>query len=232
MSKCQFCKKIFTQKSNRFRHQKHCFSNPKRSIISCDRCQKQFSYPSSLKTHLKKSCPFHDKVKLSIRKKGEPPPYKPNIKILDDTILERLSLYLGKIEGIDFLLNNIYKKQYKTIIKEAYLRDLKTVNYPMTKDNYGRFRYLDHRSNLINDIDGSSLARLLTNYIQNAMLKACNQLISKYTLLGDMDPLYDKYKIQNLQKIAFELNSNTTEMTKLLDSSILLSPTHMFWRVN
>lgn len=230
ISKCQYCDKSFTQKSNRFRHQKHCFKNPDRVVVECSRCKKQFSYPSSLKTHLKKSCLFRDKVKLTIRKKGEPPPFKPRM-LVDDSILERLKLYLGAEEGIDFLLSCVYKKQYNLIIQQSYLYGLKPLEYPMVKDNLGRYRYIDSRSNLINDIDGTSLAKVLTSYLQNALLKACNQLIVKYTGLDDMDPLYDKYKIHKLQKIAFELNSNTSEMKKYLEGSALLAPTHRFWLI-
>ncbi len=228
---CQFCNKTFNQKPNKFRHQKHCFDNPDRIDIRCDRCNKQFSYPSSLKTHLKKSCRFKDKVKLSLRKRGESPIFKPDINVVDDTILERLKLYIGDDDGIDFLINSIHKNQYHLIIKESYFHNLSSLEYPMTKDSYGKFRYLNDRKELINDIDGTGLAQVLTTYIQNALLKACNQLIAKYIALGEMDPLYDKYKIHKLQKIAFNLTTNTREVTKFLTGSELLSPTHCFWQV-
>ncbi len=240
---CTYCQKLFSQKSNRFRHQKHCSDNPNKIEIMCNKCNKIFSYPGSLKNHLKNTCSKRDKKKFSLKIKTEKPIRKISVpverknpqkkvsfiqkKVIDNYILERLIELTSQEKGIDFLLDNVYKEKYSEIIKTAFFKDLEPIEYPMVGNGKGGYRFLNSESQLINDIDGYKLSHDLLKYVQNAMLKASNILIRKYIALGDTNPLYDKYKLNKLQKIAFDITDNKGPMLQFLKT--LSVPEHQFW---
>jgi hypothetical protein len=115
--------------------------------------------------------------------------------VVGDNFYDELINVMGKSDAVDFLANAAAKGKPLDVINKLYLEGRDPNKYPIACRHakpVSNFRYLNNKHQIVDDKGGSSLGRAVSDKIQNAMLRATNELIK--------DGLDNKYDLTHLQR--------------------------------
>jgi hypothetical protein len=118
-----------------------------------------------------------------------------NFVVVGDNFFDELIHVMGKSNAVDFLANAAVEGKPLDVINKLYLEGRDPSKYPIACRKaleVSNFRYLNNKRQIVDDHGGSVLGREVSDKIQNAMLRATNELIK--------DGLDDKYDISHLQR--------------------------------
>lgn len=116
-----------------------------------------------------------------------------NFVVVGDNFFDELINVMGKDNAVDFLANAAVEGKPLDVINKLYLEGRDPNKYPIAcrKNNVSNFRYLNNKHQIVDDMGGTVLGRAVSDKIQNAMLRATNEIIK--------DGLNDRYDITHLQ---------------------------------
>lgn len=209
----------------------------KHKKVTCDRCNKIFSYQHTYAAHV---CTVAHQIKIIVK----PKPLNPQIPtvtelhqskitkltVIADDLFGQIVNQMGKHEGMKFLLDSM-DDECVDIIDKVYLSGKDKNQYPIACINKSHFRFLGSRHDVIDDVRGDLIVSKITNSIQNAFLKAIADLIQGHVEDDLIDALYRTYDIRSVHKRIKQLS--TTEQRERLRQGLankVTNPSHPFFQ--
>lgn len=138
-----------------------------------------------------------------------------NIQIIGQDFYQELCTRMGTHQAIDFLTNSAASNKPLDVIRRLYLDNIQPAHYPIAFHN-GSYRYINDQHKLVEDKTGQ-IAKTITSNIQEAMLKATNDLINQSMQQSKTDQLYDFYDLGVIQH-NLSLFTNPTMVDQIADS--------------
>lgn len=173
MYKCEWCSANFTQKTNKYRHKKKCGNQPK---IKLDIRPK----PTHTETILLNA--INDmRCELSSLKNKIDMPRETNVYNINKNInvfvggdaYQSLIDKYGKDNAMSMLLNDTTS----ALAKNLYFEGIAPNSYPIAcKDNL-HFRFLNDKSEVIDDLGGEKVNTAVISHMRNTMIRAVNEEI-------------------------------------------------------
>jgi hypothetical protein len=142
-----------------------------------------------------------------------------NISVIGSDFFHELKSKLGYDRTIGILTQAGTNPM--NVIKALYLDDKPPEDYPIACRNNNHFRYLNIDREIIDDQGGSSIGKVMSDRIRDAILLAANEIITSQ--LSNEDSIYD---IGSVQKGLTTMSSNN--IIKEL-ASITNNPQHPFF---
>ena len=199
---CKFCGTLFSDRSNRYRHEnKHCSTRTK-NIIPQPR--QKIEVKLRVKVNTKDENAVNEEIlnelqqlRERVKKIENEPRYNNWIIIGPDMYNDMVDKY-GRTEALDFLTKSAISGDSVDVIKKIYLDGISPEKYPIACKKDMHFRYLNDKREVIDDKGGESVQKMFTARAHKAMVVAANEQVREAMENSNMNDLFTKLNdVQN-----------------------------------
>lgn len=156
-----------------------------------------------------------------------------NLTVITDDIFGKIASELGKKGAVKFLLDTATREtECLDIVDRVYLNHTDRDKYPIACRDDHHFRYLGPGHKIVDDVGGEKIVSRIANSVQNAYLKASNDLIHGH-VSGEESDAFHMYDMRSVQdKINMLPSMDSKERLREGLATKVRNPTHPFFRVD
>lgn len=156
-----------------------------------------------------------------------------NLTVITDDIFGKIASELGKKGAVKFLLDTATREtECLDIVDRVYLNHADRDKYPIACRDDHHFRYLGPGHKIIDDVGGEKIVSRIANSVQNAYLRASNDLIRSH-VNGDESDTFHMYDMRSVQdKINMLPTMDSKDRLREGLATKVRNPTHPFFRVD